>query len=122
MRQQVLLPQSNNYIPPHPQCRRDYNGTPKQFNNPSVTITPFPAITYYISNLGVVERQSGSQAEHLVDWSQGEAVLLDSHWHGTGSGFGHWPRPELHYRKRERRHQRGVQTSPRLSQTPYRIV
>lgn len=50
-----------------------------------------------VSNLGVVERQSGSQAEHLADWSLGEAVLLDSHWHGTGSGFGHWPRPELHY-------------------------
>lgn len=61
-----------------------------------------------ISNLGVVERQSGSQAGRLADWSQGEVELLGSHWHGTGSGFEHWPRPEPHYERRKRRHQRGV--------------
>lgn len=56
----------------------------------------------------MVERQSGSQAGHLVDWSQGEAGLLDSHWHETGSGFEHWPKPEPHYGRRKRGHQRGV--------------
>ena len=61
-----------------------------------------------IFNLGVVERQSGSQAGRLADWRQGEVVLLDSHWHGTGSGFGHWPRPKPHYGKKKIKHQRGA--------------
>lgn len=30
-------------------------------------------------------------------------MLLDSRWHGTGSGSGHWPRPEPHCGKGKRR-------------------
>lgn len=54
-------------------------------------------------NLDVAETRSGCQAAHLADWSQGEAGLLDSHWHVTGSGSGHWPMPEPHCEKKTKK-------------------